>query len=120
MSIGNLKDYGNKGNNFPFQLKVLQSLNDLPPKPVTPVILVETSAGQLIDECTSICFANIGTVDISLSFAAGDGAVRIPPGISINMDAGDNNDYYEKDIFYWEADRFGPGKLLITYNKRPQ
>lgn len=26
MSIGNLKDYGNKGNNFPFQLKVLQGL----------------------------------------------------------------------------------------------
>ncbi len=26
MSIGNLKDYGNKGNNFPYQLKVLQGL----------------------------------------------------------------------------------------------
>lgn len=120
MSIGNLKDYGNKGNNFPFQLKVLQGLNDLPPKPVTPIILLETEKGQLIDECTSICFANIGTVDILLSFEAGGGAVRIPPGISINMDAGDNNDYYEKNIFYWEADAFGPGNLLITYNQRPQ
>lgn len=29
MSIGNLKDYGNKGNNFPFQLKVLQGLEDV-------------------------------------------------------------------------------------------
>lgn len=27
MSIGNLKDYGNKGNNFPFQLKTLQGLS---------------------------------------------------------------------------------------------
>jgi hypothetical protein len=26
MSIGNLKDYGNKGNNFPYQLKSLQGL----------------------------------------------------------------------------------------------
>jgi hypothetical protein len=27
MSIGNLKDYGNKGNNFPFQKKVLSGLS---------------------------------------------------------------------------------------------
>lgn len=27
MSIGNLKDYGNKGNNFPWQLKMLQGLD---------------------------------------------------------------------------------------------
>ena len=27
MSVGNLKDYGNKGNNFPFQLKTLQGLS---------------------------------------------------------------------------------------------
>jgi hypothetical protein len=26
MSIGNLKDYGNKGNNFPWQLKMLQGM----------------------------------------------------------------------------------------------
>jgi hypothetical protein len=27
MSIGNLKTYGNKGNNFPFQKKVLDGLS---------------------------------------------------------------------------------------------
>lgn len=27
MSIGNLKDYGNKGNNFPFQLAVLKGIS---------------------------------------------------------------------------------------------
>jgi hypothetical protein len=26
MSVGNLKDSGNQGNNFPWQLKVLQGL----------------------------------------------------------------------------------------------
>lgn len=29
MSVGNLKDYGNKGNNFPWQLKMLQGLDTL-------------------------------------------------------------------------------------------
>jgi hypothetical protein len=29
MSIGNLKDYGNKGNNFPYQLRNLQLLGDI-------------------------------------------------------------------------------------------
>jgi len=29
MSIGNLKDYGNKGNNFPWQLKMLQGLDTI-------------------------------------------------------------------------------------------
>ena len=29
MSIGNLKDYGNKGNNFPWQLKVLEGLQKI-------------------------------------------------------------------------------------------
>jgi hypothetical protein len=29
MSIGNLKDYGNKGNNFPWQLKMLKGLQGI-------------------------------------------------------------------------------------------
>jgi len=29
MSIGNLKDIGNKGNNFPYQLKTLQGLQQI-------------------------------------------------------------------------------------------
>lgn len=29
MSIGNLKDYGNKGNNFPWQLKMLKGLQSI-------------------------------------------------------------------------------------------
>jgi hypothetical protein len=29
MSVGNLKDYGNKGNNFPWQLKMLQGIDAL-------------------------------------------------------------------------------------------
>jgi hypothetical protein len=43
MSIGNLKDNGNKGNNFPYQLAVLQLLQKIadctcgtPPPPYTP------------------------------------------------------------------------------------
>ena len=29
MSIGNLKDQGNKGNNFPYQLRTLQLLAEI-------------------------------------------------------------------------------------------
>ena len=29
MSVGNLKDQGNKGNNFPYQLRSLQLLGDI-------------------------------------------------------------------------------------------
>jgi hypothetical protein len=36
MSVGNLTDQGNKGNNFPFQLSVLQLLEQLTLLPVAP------------------------------------------------------------------------------------
>ena len=36
MSVGNLTDQGNKGNNFPFQLAVLQLLEQLTLLPVAP------------------------------------------------------------------------------------
>jgi hypothetical protein len=120
MSIGNLKDYGNKGNNFPFQLKVLQGLDFLSPRPVTPVILQETASDILRDECTSICFANVGTVNVDLSFDGGNTSIRLAPGISVNMDAGDYNDYYPSNTFAWDAGAYGAGELLITYNQRPQ
>lgn len=117
MSIGNLKDYGNKGNNFPFQLKVLQALDGLPPRPVVPTILMETGPGILTRQCTSICFANVGTVDVALSFDGGGSFVALTPGTSVNMDAGDNNDYYSVETFAWDASAYGAGELLITYNE---
>jgi hypothetical protein len=103
MSIGNLKDYGNKGNNFPFQLKVLNGLqavvnstgstpdvlsvlNDildvLQGSPRTPVILSSTTVGATPAGVYSISIANVGA-------AAGVvNGVSIPAGVTINYDGG--------------------------------
>ena len=102
MSVGNLKDYGNKGNNFPFQLKVLQGLQaildgnccedillalaaidtKLKPNLRTPKIISSSTTGATIAGWYSFSIANVGS-------AAGlvDG-VSIPAGTTINFDAG--------------------------------
>jgi hypothetical protein len=43
MSIGNLKDYGNQGNNFPWQLKVLQGLQEIANQTAQPLTCAEDS-----------------------------------------------------------------------------
>jgi hypothetical protein len=43
MSIGNLKDSGNQGNNFPWQLKVLQGLQEIANQTSLPLTCVEDS-----------------------------------------------------------------------------
>lgn len=102
MSIGNLKDYGNKGNNFPWQLKVLEGLqaiidnnccdklygileqidNKLKSVTRTPGILEATGSGNTPGGVYSLSIANVGS-------AAGivDG-VTLPAGATINFDAG--------------------------------
>ena len=47
MSIGNLKDYGNKGNNFPFQLKTLQGLSLPQYRNLRTLYLFDLSASTL-------------------------------------------------------------------------
>ena len=108
MSIGNLKDYGNKGNNFPFQLKVLQGIeaiaNNIDPdccnntvsilndirtilqgEGRTPSIISVTGAGTTPANVYSMSIANVGA-------AAGViNGVSIPAGVTINYDGGFNN-----------------------------
>jgi hypothetical protein len=43
MSIGNLKDYGNKGNNLPYQWRVLQGLQEIANQTAQPLTCVEDS-----------------------------------------------------------------------------
>ena len=52
MSIGNLKDTGNKGNNFPYQLKTLQGLQQIADgiSGFSPVGGVATETTQLLIE----------------------------------------------------------------------
>jgi hypothetical protein len=91
MSIGNLKDYGNKGNNFPWQLKVLEGLQKIYDFLVgsslvttrTPIIVSDAGVGA-INVNYGFSIANVGG-------AAGlvDG-VSIPAGATVNF-APDNN-----------------------------
>jgi len=101
MSIGDLKDYGNKGNNFPFQLKVLQGLQAVIDNNCCADILallnsidgrlkseqrralvLNTSTTGNVPSCYSFSIANVGA-------AAGTvNTVSIPAGTTINFDAG--------------------------------
>ena len=47
MSVGNLKTYGNKGNNFPFQKKVLNGLSLGKLGSLTEVVVSETNIVDL-------------------------------------------------------------------------
>lgn len=95
MSIGNLKDYGNKGNNFPWQLKMLEGLQGIidaltagvccPPQQRRPVIASESGPGLIPDDTYGFSIANVGA-------AAGTVAGQtLAAGVTINFDPGVNN-----------------------------
>ena len=94
MSVGNLIDYGNKGTNFPWQLKMLQGLDAilsaftssttsfLAPKSrgtsiSRPTIASTTSAGLY-----SLSIANVGTANGTVN------GITLKPGETISFDAG--------------------------------
>jgi hypothetical protein len=96
MSIGNLKDYGNKGNNFPWQLKMLLGLQGIinalsgttVGQPRTPVAIRVTGAFTNPVSVFSFSVANVGT---------GNGTVlgaTIKPGEIVNYDASGINNYF--------------------------
>ena len=92
MSIGNSKDYGNKGNNFPWQLKMLQgiqgiinSINLIPlPTTRTPNIINSTTTGT-IPTCYAFSVANVGVTTGTVNLQS------IPAGVTVNFDPGVNN-----------------------------
>jgi hypothetical protein len=49
MSVGNLKDSGNQGNNFPWQLKVLQGLQEIAIQTAQPLTCAEDSVSICAD-----------------------------------------------------------------------
>lgn len=95
MSVGDLKTDGLKGNNFPWQLKMLQGLQGIinaltagtccPPEIRIPKIVSVTGVGTVPANTYSFSIANVGA-------AAGtvDG-VSVPAGVTINYDPGLNN-----------------------------
>lgn len=99
MSIGNTKDNGNKGNNFPYQLKNLQLLACIhdaiiagggggccPAVVRTPSLLRASAPGVVPAGARSVSVFNAGLVNGTWL-----GAV-IKPGEQFNYDAGSNLD----------------------------
>lgn len=108
MSVGNLKDSGNQGNNFPWQLKMLQGLQQmidnnsaccttlsklLDPAKRTPFIRNYTGSGSVPAGAYSFSIANVGA-------AAGTvNGESLPAGITINFDAGVLNNTLDEMVF---------------------
>jgi hypothetical protein len=84
MSIGNLKDSGNQGNNLPWQWKVLQGLQEIANQTAQPLTCVDDSVTICNENIDALTFTNI----------AGDDAlnVNIAGGVSleVNLDALDD------------------------------
>lgn len=96
MSIGDTKSYGNKGNNFPWQLQMLKGLQGIidtltagvccpPAQRTSRIVSVSNSPGAVSNGSYGFSIANVGT-------AAGtvDGQ-SLPAGVTVNFDPGVNN-----------------------------
>ena len=97
MSIGNTKEYGNKGNNFPWQYKMLVGLDKifsalsgggsyLAPQTRVSNLLRSSAAGTITAGKYSVSFANMSTT----TNATVKGAI-LKPGEVVNFDAGTLN-----------------------------
>lgn len=92
MSIGNLKDYGNKGNNFPWQLKVLEGLQRIYDFLVgssvvqtrVPIIVSDSGAGA-VPVSYGFSIANVGGASGTVN------GVTLPAGATVNFAPDDNN-----------------------------
>ena len=90
MSVGNLTDYGNKGNNFPWQLKMLQGITSMINSLTgvtagatrTTNILRPTTSGTVTAGKRSASFSNVGTANATIK------GVTVKPGETVNFDAG--------------------------------
>lgn len=116
MSIGNTKDYGNKGNNFPWQYKMLVGLDAilsalsgggsyLAPQIRITNLLRSSAPGTITAGKYSASFANMSTtVNATVK------GVTIKPGEVVNFDAGTLNNTLDA------IDYDGTGSdLLIIY-----
>ena len=85
MSIGNLKDSGNQGNNFPWQLKMLQGLQAIYDEVSQPLTCVEDSV--------TICNENIDTFTFTDILGVGESLnVNIANTIPLEVNITEAND----------------------------
>ena len=142
MSIGNLKDYGNKGNNFPYQLKVLQGLqcvcdqlkelnvdttaieaalqqietNTTGTLKTPQYVVASNVAGTINVAVTSISFANNSSVDADITVDGVNYNV-LPAGVTVNFDAGAIGNYYAANTFAYDTLSYPGSSIIIIYNE---
>lgn len=112
MSIGNLTDSGNKGTNFPWQLKMLQGITSMINSLTgvtagasrTTNILRPTTSGTITAGKRSASFSNVGTANATIK------GVTLKPGETVNFDAGAINNTLDAIAY----DATG-SELLIIY-----
>ena len=126
MSVGDLKTDGLKGNNFPWQLKMLKGLQGIinaiiaiPPTPaLSKVPVIERISGTTLSINVAIqsisiaCPATSGN-DIYVSTNGGLNYVTIRPGETVYYDAGTLNNYFDLHLFLIDTNL--GGEALITY-----
>jgi hypothetical protein len=94
MSIGNLQDYGSKGTNFPWQLKMLQGLDALLSAftSSTTSFLAPKLRGTSISRPTTASTTSAGLYSLSIAnVGAANGTVQgvtLKPGETISFDPG--------------------------------
>jgi len=129
MSVGDLKTDGLKGNNFPWQLKMLKGLQGIInaiiaiPAPVpTPALskipVIERISGVTLGisvQIQSISIACPVTSGAPISVSTDNGAnfTGVYPGETVYYDAGTLNNYFAANLFQIET--LSGGDALITY-----
>ena len=96
MSIGNLRDQGNQGKNFPWQLRMLNGLQAIANaltgttagQPRTPGVTRVTGAYTNPAKVYSFSVANVGAANGTVMGAT------IKPGEIVNFDASALNNYF--------------------------
>jgi hypothetical protein len=126
MSVGDLKTDGLKGNNFPWQLKMLKGLQGIinaiiaiPPTPaLSKVPVIERISGTTLSinvaiQSISIACPVTSNTGIDVTTNNGLSSVNIRPGETVYYDAGTLNNYF--DAFLFKIDTTVGGVALITY-----
>lgn len=108
MSIGNIKTYGQKGSNMPYQLKVLEGLQALftslstftsSTGSSTAALLESTGSGTIAVATKSVSIYNAGAAPGTVNVNSG-GNVSIPAGVTVNFDAGTASKYPASHFAY--------------------
>ena len=126
MSVGDLKTDGLKGNNFPWQLKMLKGLQGIinaiiaiPPTPaLSKVPVIQRITGVTLGisvqiQSISIACPVTSTTGINVSTDGAASFVSVLPGETVYYDAGTLNNYF--DAFLFKIDTTVGGEALITY-----